>query len=87
MTTKREIMTKLWITREFETTQSYEVARDVETLTDNLKAMGYQTVYELPMVTNAQIEVLNINNSTEIDEIRTEVEEYFPEFDITEETL
>jgi len=80
-------MTKLWITREFETTQSYEVARDVETLTDNLKAMGYQTVYELPMVTNAQIEVLNINNSTEIDEIRTEVEEYFPEFDITEETL
>jgi hypothetical protein len=87
MTTEREIMTKLWITREFETTQSYEVARDVETLTDNLKAMGYQTVYELPMVTNAQIEVLNINNSTEIDEIRTEVEEYFPEFDITEETL
>ena len=87
MKQKREIMTKLWITREFETTQSYEVARDVETLTDNLKAMGYQTVYELPMVTNAQIEVLNINNSTEIDEIRTEVEEYFPEFDITEETL
>ena len=80
-------MTKLWITREFETTQSYEVARDVETLTNNLKVMGYNTVYELPMVTNAQIEVLNINNSTEIDEIRTEVEEYFPEFDITEETL
>ena len=80
-------MTKLWITREFETTQSYEVARDVETLTNNLKVMGYNTVYELPMVTNAQIEVLNINNSTEIDEIRTEVEEYFPEFNITEETL
>ena len=80
-------MTKLWITREFETTQSYEVKRDVRTLADNLKEMGYTVAYQMPMVTNAQIEVLNINNSTEIDEIRTEVEEYFPEFNITEETL
>ncbi len=80
-------MTKLWITREFETTQSYEVNRDVRTLADNLKEMGYTVAYQMPMVTNAQIEVLNINNSTEIDEIRMEVEEYFPEFNITEETL
>tara|TARA_Y100000004_G_scaffold143804_1_gene163714 strand:+ start:427 stop:690 length:264 start_codon:yes stop_codon:yes gene_type:complete len=87
MKQKREIMTKLWITREFETTQSYEVNRDVRTLADNLKEMGYTVAYQMPMVTNAQIEVLNINNSTEIDEIRMEVEEYFPEFNITEETL
>lgn len=87
MKQKREIMTKLWITREFETTQSYEVKRDVRTLADNLKEMGYTVAYQMPMVTNAQIEVLNINNSTEIDEIRMEVEEYFPEFNITEETL
>ena len=87
MKQEREIMTKLWITREFETTQSYEVKRDVRTLADNLKEMGYTVAYQMPMVTNAQIEVLNINNSTEIDEIRTEVEEYFPEFNITEETL
>jgi len=98
MTTKREIMTKqkqnlgtiLYITRRFDAilpSCRKNFKRDAKTIGYCLKGMGYGDVtYHRQTSKNVEIRV-RINNSTQMDEIRMEVEEYFPEFKILQEVL
>ena len=71
-----------------------DLKRDVRAIGDNLKEMGYEDVsYNIiekdkigSAIKNVEIQVW-INNSTQMDEIKMEVEEYFPEFKILLEVL